>query len=396
MDDNGKIVAELQLKLDAKTSAPKFVETSGFDWVPYKSGDGKDEYPNKLIDFSMNSALHGAIISSKIDQVAGNGFTYDTSSLKSEATRIFLEQNKINSEWLRKVSSDLIIFNGISSIVEWSKDWNKITKVEHIDFSKMRSEKVNPETGKIDKYYYCWDWELTSKYPVVPIPTFDLDEKIRNQDILTKEQYEKLNVKVLTDLTKIKYFHPYQPNYFYYPLPDYQGGMNAIETDIFSDQYGLKSFKNGMSSDYVITFIGNISDAQFKKECRAFIEMNTGSKSTGLPIFTRAKNKDEAIQIDKIPAPEKDERYSNINENVQSKILAAHKITSPLLVGVKTAGQLGGSEELKEAGRLFFINVIKPKQLEILNFINEIMNINDLEQLSIKSLDIYGETSNTI
>ena len=61
---------------------------------------------------------------------------------------------------------------------------------------------------------------------------------------------------------------------------------------------------------------------------------------------------------------------------VLQKILTAHRIVSPMLLGIRTEGQLGGRTELLEAQALFLKNVIEPKQSDILITIEEILQIN--------------------
>ena len=58
------------------------------------------------------------------------------------------------------------------------------------------------------------------------------------------------------------------------------------------------------------------------------------------------------------------------------QILTAHRITSPMLLGIKTEGQLGGRSELIDARILFEHNVIEPIQQEILRQLEGILQIN--------------------
>ena len=85
----------VDLATNSPYSAPKFAPVAGKKWVPYIDTD-KSQYPDKLIYYKNNCALHGAITRSISRQFAGNGFVFDTSSNKSKATQEFL--SNFNSE----------------------------------------------------------------------------------------------------------------------------------------------------------------------------------------------------------------------------------------------------------------------------------------------------------
>lgn len=92
----------LSQALDPKNSAPIFKAQRGKDWIPYLDTDNETQYPDVLIDLFNNSALHGAILRSKIDQVAGQGFVWDDSSLNAEMD-FFMEN--INDEDINKADA---------------------------------------------------------------------------------------------------------------------------------------------------------------------------------------------------------------------------------------------------------------------------------------------------
>jgi hypothetical protein len=95
------------------------------------------------------------------------------------------------------------------------------------------------------------------------------------------------------------------------------------------------------------------------------------------------------MEVDNISGVNEDKNYTKINENAMQEILSGHGVVSPLLVGVKTAGQLGGTTELQDAEKLFYKTVIKPGQHILTKNFNRIMTINGLEELSIEKLTIF-------
>jgi hypothetical protein len=63
--------------------------------------------------------------------------------------------------------------------------------------------------------------------------------------------------------------------------------------------------------------------------------------------------------------------FMQLNEQVQQEILMSHRVTSPMLFGIKTEGQLGGRNELIEAYEAFQTSYVEPRQAQLdrcLNF----------------------------
>ena len=87
-------------------------------------------------------------------------------------------------------------------------------------------------------------------------------------------------------------------------------------------------------------------------------------------------DKETAPIITPIPQNGADNYYTTINDMVMQKILTAHRITSPMLLGIKESGQLGGRAEMLDAHQLFLSLVILPYQQELVSSIEGIMEFN--------------------
>ena len=86
-------------------------------------------------------------------------------------------------------------------------------------------------------------------------------------------------------------------------------------------------------------------------------------------IYIDVDSPENAPVITPIPQNGADDYYYNVNEMVVQKILTAHRITSPMILGIKTAGQLGGRDEVVDSYLLFVNTVIRPYQQDILSVI---------------------------
>ena len=373
--------------------APEFKKVRGKKYIPYGYKQ-QNNYPDKLLYLYESSALHGAIVEGKSYLIAGNGFTFEEDQPKSKATGEFLaninEEDEDANEILDRLSLDLVIYGGYAVVITWTNDWKKIASIEYIDFSKIRAEEIG-DNRKINGYFYAFDWTCyrpNAQY----IPIFneaEARENNRNFEIAkSKSSDDLLEFIEESRYDQIFVFNKHTPGVFYYPHPTYTGAIRAISADIQADIYADNSLKNGLSTDTVITFLGDNKSQNTKtRKSKLFDAQYTGANRAGKPIKLFAKDKDSAPIISRIPNNGVDMKYKVINENSLQKILAGHRVTSPLLVGIKTAGQLGGATELLTAFNIFYSSVIKPDQLKIAKTFNKFMEINELEVVSIEPID---------
>lgn len=378
------------------------------DGLDYQKWGEKNNYPDELLRLKRESSLHGAILSSKADQVAGSGIIFDDQTPKRKRTANFLDE--INSkgqdinEILTPVSSDYVDFKGLSLLVTFSKDWSKIKEVEHIDFSKIRIDKRLEEgTGKIQGYWYAWEWNQNKMYRPknrVWIPSFDYINAVEKskdyKTILEKFTNENEHLSTLSEIEKnvikdnnrtaIIYHKPYQAGAFFYPIVDYSGAITSIESDIESDIYALSAIQNQFDAGHFIKVIGKGWSRDKKKLwVKNFYANHTNSKKAKKPMIAFIDDKDqEDIEVTKLDVSDLNKTYVAVNDNVQSKILTAHKVTNPMLCGVQVSGKLGSGAEIEESYKVWYKTVINPAQLQVTKAFNKIMKYNDLETLSIK------------
>ena len=67
-------------------------------------------------------------------------------SLDNPMSTIFPVNGKeVISEIMRKCALDYILFGGFALNCIWSNDGKSIAEIYHVDFSRLRSGKLNPE-----------------------------------------------------------------------------------------------------------------------------------------------------------------------------------------------------------------------------------------------------------
>jgi hypothetical protein len=70
-------------------------------------------------------------------------------------------------------------------------------------------------------------------------------------------------------------------------------------------------------------------------------------KNAGKFMLAFNDSKENEPSIVDLSGTELDKHFDLLNKTVQQEIFSGHKVTSPMLFGVKTEGQLGGRAELQ-------------------------------------------------
>lgn len=323
-------------------------------------------YPFYLLDLMKKSSIHSAIQNGKHELTIGNGLEVvgDTNASLEIQTKInqFLyspNPNETLDDIYFKIAYDQILFGGYCLQVIWSKDRETISEIHHMDFSRIRIGKPNEE-GKIDEYWYSDDWSQIRKKEFVPTPikTFNKDDR-----------------KAPRQLIYIKDYFPNQP---IYPLPSYNASIPYIKIDYEIGQYHLNNIKNGFSPNFLVNLASGIPSEEEQDDFyRNFKSEMLGSEGQKVMI-TFSEGKEQAPEIIPIQPTNADTQFLTLNEAVLQNLLTANRLTSPMLLGVKSPGQLGGRSEIIDAFDLYYNQVISKIQKQLNRTLNNIMTINSI------------------
>ena len=355
------------VKMDAHQQ-PVFAEVQNKDWISY----GKEnDYPLYLIDLYTKSAKHNAIINGRVQYVLGSGWESELKDLKLEAFINNCNSYESLNEVSRKFISDFKLFGGFCLKIIWNKAGKGTPMLEHIDWANIRSNADN------DEFYYTKNWFKTKN---------GIRSKNRNvedeEDYAVLEPYNPQKKKGI----QLLYIKSYRPNLDVYPLPDYIGAIQYIDVDTEIANYHYNNLKNGFTSTYMLKFYNGIPTEEEQKKIEQKVkEKLAGSSNAGKFILNFSDGKDRSAEVEVIPMSDSDEQFKILNETVQQEIYSGHRISSPMLFGIKSEGQLGGRSELIEANELLQNTNIRPDQMfieEIFNSLLQDWGINDKLQLA--------------
>lgn len=320
----------------ADSRIPVFKESRNKNYIKY----GEDnQYPEYLTHLFNKSAKHNAIIAGKAFYIFGEG--YENGDI--EVNRLGDTLNDI----AKKCILDIEIYGGFRLEIIWNAA-RRVSEIYHVDYTTIR-------VGKNGGFYYKECWDRLNREEEIFIPAFNPNYPVGSQ---------------------IFDYNEYRPMTRFYPLPSYIGCNNFIETDIEISKYYLSAIRNGMMPSKMIQFFKGEPSEDKKREIEhRFGKKFTGAENAGkfLLVFNDV-NASKSVEINDLSATELDKQFVELNKTCQQEIFSGHRVTSPMLFGIKTEGQLGGNTELKTSYETFINTYAKPKANAFDGEINYLMS----------------------
>jgi len=337
---------------------PTVVEDKRKDWVAY--GDDNDYY-SYLIDLYINSTTNNAIINGISNLIYGRGLDALDSAAKPDeyaAMRSIFNQN-----CLRKVVLDLKML-GEGSFQVLRKD-GKVVRAEHFPRQTLRPEKMDDD-GNIKGYYYHPKWK----------------------DVKPNDKPKRIAAFGFGNGTEpeIKVIKRYVSGYDYVCPQDYETAYAELETEI--SDFLINDVMNGFSGTKVVNFNNGIPDQEHQLQVKNDVMRKlTGARGEKI-IISFNNNSETKTTIDDISLSDAATHYEYLSRECQNKLIIAHRVTSPLLLGIRTENNgLGSNADEIETASLLFNNVtIKPYQDLIVECVDEILAQNDI------ALKLYFKT----
>ena len=332
-------------------------------WVEWGEGNSM---PNYLIDLYQSSPVHGSLVNSISFMIAGKGF-------KSEnpASQVNIAKLELDSI-LGSTALDLKLQGGVYWEVIYSMDHTRIVKVNHLPYENVRLA-ISDSEDHVCGVWYSRDWMDIRKQKNKPeyVPLFNPEDPSPRQVI---------------------FFHLHSVGSMYYPRPDYISSKDWIELTRHISEYHVNNILNGFFPSFHINFANGEPSPEAQRMISREIERNlSGTHNAGKFLITFTKNKEEAPNIQAFPITDADKQYEYLSKEATSQIIVAHRVTSPLLMGVRTDGNGLGSntDEIKAALYVFTKQVIEPFQRIITTAVEEILAFNGVpSQVIIEKNDI--------
>lgn len=328
-----------------------------------------NSFPNYLIDLYYSSPVHSALTMSIAFMIAGKEFKSTNPAAQREIDRLKL--NAIR----RPITLDAKMQGGYYLEIIWSVDRTTVAKINHLPYENVRLAVANDE-DVIPGVYYSKDWNDMRKKKNAPvfIPMYNPTTK-------SDEPSQVLFVGIMT------------PGSAYYPKPDYYSAVNYIEITRDISEFYRAFLANGMTPSYMLHMNNGIPDPEEQMAIRRNWETMVGAKKAGKVIFTFNESADRMPRLDVVDMTQADKQWQELSVQSRENILTAHRVTSPLLFGIRDAGGLGSNaDEMKNAYRIFNKNIIEPYQQIVTDSLEEIFKgMGIVADISIEANDIFAD-----
>ena len=345
----------------ATYTSPEIKEVNGGDYIEY----GEDNnYFQFLIDRYNGSPTNNAAINGISQAIYGKGLNATDSNKKPDQYAQMVSLFK--KDVVRKLCYDLKLMGQCAIQVIYSKDRSRIAQVEHMPIETLRAEKCN-EDGDIPAYYYFKDWaNIKRSDNPLRIPAYGM----------SKENIE------------IYYVKPYKAGFYYYSPVDYQGGLQYCELEEEVSNFHLNNIMNGLAPSMLINFNNGTPNQEERQAIETKIAQKfSGSSNAGKFILAFNDNKESQAEITPVQLSDAHSQYQFLSEESTKKIMVAHRIVSPMLLGIKDSSGLGNNaDEIKTASLLMDNTVIRPFQELLIDSFDNILSYNDI------SLNLYFTT----
>jgi hypothetical protein len=338
------ILSNIKSRVGDKVEMAKYVKIAPIErenvsrgWVNFGEAN---MYPQYLIELQSESPVHGSIVNSISQMIAGQGVVGG-----NDVANAYLSGLKIDSI-IPHISRDLKLFGGYYLEVIWSMDRTTIAQVNHLPFENCRLA-CSDENDDLIGVWYSRDWSDMRKKKNTPhfIPMFDQETK----DALPKQ---------------VIFVHTLKMGSEYYPKPDYIGSVNYIELTRQIGEYHVNNILNGFFPSLIASFNNGIPSLEEQHLIKNQLQMSIqGAENAGKVLTFFNEERDRGVEFTSFPIHDADKQYQFLSEECTKQIMIAHRVTSPLLFGVRDGGGLGSNtDEMRTALFIFQRQVIEPFQ----------------------------------
>lgn len=310
-------------------------------WLSY----GQDNlFPQYLDELAKSSPVHGALNHSITQIIKGKGLNAGTYT--QAIVDIGLEKAHGGA------AADKKKYGGyyIEIIYDSNEADRRIARINHLPFDECRIAVSGEQEVEVG-IFHSTDWKQAQgrkkKYHPTFIPKFNW---------LTRS----------TEARQVYWCFNYAGSQVY-PKPDYWPAVNYIELDRQIGIYHVNNIMNGLFPSFIINFFyGQASPEDKMKLQTEWNERMAGAKNAGKALFFFNERDTTKPDIQSFPLSDADKQYEFLSKEATAKIMIGHRVTTPLLFGVRDQTGFGSNKDEMATGlAIFNRQVIEPEQREI-------------------------------
>ena len=361
---------QVELSKYIKIQPIEVEDRKGF--VSYGEGN---TFPNYIIELYNESPVHGSIVNSIAFMIAGQNLSTTNPQASTEIARLGLD--KI----IHSTALDLKLHGGFYWEVIWSMDRSTIAQINHLPFENCRLC-VSDDNDDVSGIYYSRDWNDTRKKKNIPsyIPMFNPDYK---------DEFPK----------QVMFVHSIVPGSEYYPKPDYISAVNNIELTRQISEYQVNLILNGFFPSLITSFNNGIPSLEEQRMIKNQLQQAIqGAENAGKVLTFFNEDRDRGVEFTPFPVSDMDKQFETLVGQAVESILVGHRVTSPLLFGIREGGGLGSNtDEMKQSMRIFMKQVVEPFQRMITDSIEYLLSSITIDaQVEITQNDLFQDAQTSV
>ena len=343
MDKTGNIL-NLQFADYTPVSAKEKIDRSG--WVNFGVNN---LFPEYLRELAETSPVHGSLCISIADMIAGKGVDAGANQARIDALDVSSSCYACAHDWKK--------FGGYYLEIIYSTDRKTIAKINHLPFEECRIA-IEQESEDINGIFHSEDWSATKKKRNKPlyIPQFNALKSVEEpRQVYWCFNYTSAQV---------------------YPRPDYWSAVNYIELSKQIGIYHVNNIMNGLFPSFIVSFFQGQQDPDAQRKIASDWENKlSGARNAGKFIMTFNEPEHTKPEITSFPISDADKQYEFLSNTSRQEIMIAHRITTPLLFGIREQSGFGSNKDEMVAGLKIFMNqVIEPAQRKLTDGFEEILS----------------------
>lgn len=329
----------------------------------YKTNEN-DDFFQEMEYMYQTANVHGSFIDNLRNRIVGSNFMG-----ADDFSNEIIDYYDLKNLFLR-TTYDFALYGGFCIEITWNALHTQINKLKYIPFDNVRIGQLNEEDDEITLFHYSTEWKKYGRKDIQIFPKFNPDPNSANKQFLY-----------------------YNGIYDLYPRPTYQKGLRWVYTESELARFYSSLVKQNFVPTTLLTltsFFDADKQQAFEKSLKSF----TGGDAAGsiFVVYNEGGDDSTAPKIQKFNGEQEDLKYQWLSNHTIEQLIIAHNISNPLLAGVKTPGQLGGTAELQQSEKQFNIQNVYPKRGDILKEYNMLFRyISPSFKYDIQDQNIFNE-----
>jgi HK97 family phage portal protein len=178
--------------------------------------------------------------------------------------------------------------------------------------------------------------------------------------------------KITFTAREIAHLRELCPEGKHYAVPPWIGAQGMLELSLAATRYNATFFKNNAIPEYAVIFKGSTPSAAQKQAIQRFFRNEMQGIDNAHRTLVVSHPEEGEIKFERLTADVKDGDFLKLIDAARDRIPVAHGVP-PRMLGIMSAGQLGGGGEV--SGQLFTFEhlTLKPKRRRMLDQLRPVL-----------------------